>query len=141
MIELVFVIVVLGILAAIAIPRLAATRDDAQIAKGRSDVAAVRSAIVSERQGRLLQGNSQYINQLHNSSTTSILFDGNGSSTLLQYGIQAENKNGHWRLDNGKYVFKVMNVDVPFTYTSTNGKLDCNTTDGTSGAMCKALVQ
>ena len=30
MIELVFVIVILGILAAVAIPRLAATRDDAQ---------------------------------------------------------------------------------------------------------------
>jgi general secretion pathway protein G len=32
MIELIFVIVILGILAAVAIPKLAATRDDAQIA-------------------------------------------------------------------------------------------------------------
>ena len=32
MIELIFVIVILGILAAVAIPRLAATRDDAKIA-------------------------------------------------------------------------------------------------------------
>lgn len=32
MIELIFVIVILGILAAVAIPRLAATRDDAQVA-------------------------------------------------------------------------------------------------------------
>ncbi|MDQ7068927.1 MAG: prepilin-type N-terminal cleavage/methylation domain-containing protein [Sulfurimonas sp.] len=31
MIELIFVIVILGILAAVAIPKLAATRDDAQI--------------------------------------------------------------------------------------------------------------
>ncbi|MFA7610428.1 MAG: type II secretion system protein [Sulfurimonas sp.] len=31
MIELIFVIVILGILAAVAIPRLAATRDDARI--------------------------------------------------------------------------------------------------------------
>ncbi|MSN97145.1 prepilin-type N-terminal cleavage/methylation domain-containing protein, partial [Campylobacter sp. FMV-PI01] len=30
MIELIFVIVILGILAAVAIPRLAATRDDAE---------------------------------------------------------------------------------------------------------------
>src|SRR3989338_9318812 len=93
MIEVVFVIVVLGILAAIAIPRLAATRDDAQIAKGRSDVAAIRAAIVSERQGRLLQGQSNYINQLHSGSTgsKSSLFDTNGSSTLLQYGIATQN--------------------------------------------------
>ncbi|NWF67264.1 MAG: type II secretion system protein, partial [Campylobacterales bacterium] len=36
MLELVFVIVVLGVLASIAIPRLGATRDDAQIAKAKS---------------------------------------------------------------------------------------------------------
>ena len=33
MIELIFVIVILGILAAVAIPRLAATRDDAEVSK------------------------------------------------------------------------------------------------------------
>jgi general secretion pathway protein G len=38
MIELIFVIVILGILAAVAIPRLTATRDDAQIAKGLTEV-------------------------------------------------------------------------------------------------------
>ncbi|MDR1284596.1 MAG: type II secretion system GspH family protein [Campylobacteraceae bacterium] len=38
MIELIFVIVILGILAAVAIPRLAATRDDANIAKGLTEV-------------------------------------------------------------------------------------------------------
>ena len=39
MIELIFVIVILGILAAVAIPRLAATRDDAEISKVASNVA------------------------------------------------------------------------------------------------------
>ena len=43
MIELIFVIVILGILAAVAIPKLAATRDDAKIAKGASDVATLIS--------------------------------------------------------------------------------------------------
>ncbi len=33
MIELIFVIVIIGILAAVAIPRLAATRDDAKISQ------------------------------------------------------------------------------------------------------------
>ena len=40
MIELIFVIVILGILAAVAIPKLAATRDDAKVSKGASNVAA-----------------------------------------------------------------------------------------------------
>ena len=39
MIELIFVIVILGILAAVAIPKLAATRDDAQAAKAASNLA------------------------------------------------------------------------------------------------------
>jgi prepilin-type N-terminal cleavage/methylation domain-containing protein len=39
MIELIFVIVIIGILAAVAIPKLAATRDDAQDAKKKSNVA------------------------------------------------------------------------------------------------------
>lgn len=39
MIELIFVIVILGILAAVAIPRLAATRDDANIAKAAQELA------------------------------------------------------------------------------------------------------
>ncbi len=38
MIELIFVIVIIGILAAIAIPRLAATRDDAEISKAVSNL-------------------------------------------------------------------------------------------------------
>lgn len=39
MIELIFVIVILGILAAVAIPRLSATRDDANVAKAATDIA------------------------------------------------------------------------------------------------------
>jgi len=43
MIELIFVIVILGILAAVAIPKLAATRDDATIAKIATNAANVVS--------------------------------------------------------------------------------------------------
>ncbi len=38
MIELIFVIVILGILAAVAIPKLAATRDDAKLSTARSNL-------------------------------------------------------------------------------------------------------
>ena len=38
MIELIFVIVILGILATVAIPKLAATRDDAEIAKTATNI-------------------------------------------------------------------------------------------------------
>jgi len=47
MIELIFVIVIIGILAAVAIPKLAATRDDAQDAKVRSDTATCVSDMIT----------------------------------------------------------------------------------------------
>ena len=43
MIELIFVIVILGILAAVAIPRLAATRDDAELAKVTTNLTTLMS--------------------------------------------------------------------------------------------------
>jgi len=143
MIELVFVIVVLGILAAIAIPKFSATRVDAQVSKGRSDISSIRSAIMTERQSRLIKGDSDWINSL--SHGTSTLFDGNGTATtdakLLMYGITSGTTNGHWSTsDNASpyihYTYKVGDEDCDFTYTPSDGKfsLDTNTT------ICNKLV-
>jgi len=56
MIELVFVVVIIGILASVAIPRLSATRDDAELTKGRTLLSAVRDSLSIERQQRILRG-------------------------------------------------------------------------------------
>lgn len=144
MIELVFVIVVIGILASIAIPRLAGTRDDAQITKGRSDVAAIRSAIVSERQGRLLQGNSAFIAALDdaNYDAGQELFDGN-ATTLLQYPIISANGNGHWmKTGAASYTFTAMGTSVTFNYTQANGTFTCGRTTGSTAqqTLCRQLI-
>jgi len=47
MIELIFVIVIIGILAAVAIPKLAATRDDAKDSKVKANVATCIQDLVS----------------------------------------------------------------------------------------------
>ena len=47
MIELIFVIVILGVLASVAIPRLAATRDDAEVAKAATNLATAVSDIAA----------------------------------------------------------------------------------------------
>lgn len=143
MVELIFVIVILGILAGIAVPKIAATRDDAEIAKGRSDIASIRSAIVSERQSRLILGSSIYIDKLHSSGTS--YFDGNGSSTLLMYGLTPRAADGHWHDANisnntpGSFIvtykFRVLGEDNLFTYTQADGTFDC-----TSAPSCSLLT-
>ena len=133
MIELVFVIVVLGILAAIAIPKFAATRTDAIIAKGRSDVASIRSGIINERQSRLIKGDVTFIDPA-NLSTSDGLFAG-----VLTYPIKDSSADGHWhKVDNNTYTFKVGDQTCTFIYTQSTGRFDLNTTGST---ICSKLVE
>ena len=134
MIEMIFVMVIIGILASIALPKFAATRTDAQITKARADISSIRSAIMTERQSRLITGDSQFIPVLHSSSTS--FFDGNGSLSLLTYAIVPQNADGHWHtaVTTGSsgaftttYQFKLLGVDNTFTYTQSDGKFDCLT--------------
>lgn len=141
MIEVVFVIVILGILAAIAIPRFAATRIDAEISKGRADIASVRSAIVSERQVRLITGDSTWITLTdmdQNGTGTDPLFGG-----VLMYPVNNEaGRNGQWSATpkSGTYVYRAGSVNVTFTYNATTGIFTCDTTNATYGTMCDNLL-
>ncbi|WP_457743646.1 type IV pilin protein [Sulfurimonas sp.] len=133
MIELVFVIVVLGILSAIALPKFAATKNLADIAKGRSDVMSIRSAILTERQSQLIKGINTYIPKLSDNANT--LFTGDGTRKLLLYGITANTVNG-WSGSNGTYTFKVNGSSNTFKYTPADGKFVC-----TNGAECTKLTK
>ncbi|MFT7003032.1 MAG: general secretion pathway protein G [Sulfurimonas sp.] len=124
MIELVFVIVILGILAAVAIPKFAATRTDAEIAKGRSDIASVRSGIVSERQVRLIKGDSAYISGIE-------LNNGGLFAGVLMYPVTDKNTSGNWTSTGtdtnatSTYNYNVSGTNVGFTYTQSDGKFVC----------------
>ena len=145
MIEAVFVIVVLGILAAIAVPKFAATRTDAHISKGRADIASIRSAIVSERQVRLIQGDSAWISKLHSSTTS--FFDNNGtaSCSLLMYGVTPEDKDGHWHSyaagtgGTHTYKFKLEGSNNLFTYDPDDGTFTCQ--EDSTAPRCKELTR
>ena len=147
MIEMIFVIVVLGILASIAIPKFAATRTDAEITKGRADVAAIRSSIINERQTRLIKGDSSFVNILYNANG---YFDSNGTAStdakLLMYPIQPQDKDGHWHSATttssvagasvSTYKYKILDEDTTFTYTQSDGKFTCSRTD----THCSKLI-
>lgn len=127
MVELVFVIVILGILAAVAIPRLAATRVDAEITKGIADVSSIRSAIVTERQGRLITGTNTFIAN----GTGADQMDENGLfGGVLTYPLaNTANTNGKWSATagSGTYVYRIGGVDTTFTYASGTGLFTCAT--------------
>lgn len=146
MIELVFVIVVLGILAAVAIPRLAATRGDAQITKGRSDVTAIRSGIALQKSRRMLEGVTPFIptvldNIAAASNDGDRLFnhsDGN-TSNILEYPIFSQaNRDGAWaKTGANTYDFRVGGIATTFTYDNVNGLFNCNA----NTANCNELTR
>ena len=143
MVELVFVIVILGILASIAIPRFAASRSDAEVAKIRSDVAAVRSAIINERQLRLFRGQRNFVATLDDGATAGAsgeeIFgdDGNAATgILLQYPIITKAlagggpAPGHWiKSGNNTYQANAGGAVATFTYNPVDGTFDCNHAD------------
>ena len=108
MVELVFVIVVIGILASIAIPKFAATRDDAIIAKARSTVATIRTGLATLRQKNILKGDF-----------TNLTVD-NIKNDVLDYGLKEckdSSEKACWTIDstNNTMTFKMPNgTDVEF---------------------------
>jgi len=80
MIELIFVIIVVGILSAVALPKLSATRDDAIISKARTTVASIRTVLTTEKQKRILRGNFDDMNKTFVGDDSSSVF-----INLLEY--------------------------------------------------------
>lgn len=149
MIELVFVIVVLGILASFAIPKLAATRDDAHISKAVSTIAAVRSGVISERQSRLFRGDNRFINHIDSlgagaAAAGSMIFDHNGTpaNNILTYGVVTETGSGGWmKTATDQYTFTLGGTSAIFTYTQADGIFTCNrAAAGAAGELCRNLV-
>ncbi|MDR3178351.1 MAG: type II secretion system GspH family protein [Campylobacteraceae bacterium] len=136
MVELVFVIVILGILASIAVPRLAASRDDAVLAKGKADISAIRSSIDLKRSQNLLSGVPTFPD-LNRTADLSRLFDG-----VLDYPI--DNGASGWRAEsNTRYTYRLENVDVVFEYDNRNGVFTCvdKNSDDTAKKLCNQLTQ
>jgi general secretion pathway protein G len=88
MVELIFVIVIIGILASVAIPRLAATRDDAEISKARVLISSIQNAVNMERQKRILRGDFNPIFRLTDSNADGVRifngFDGDTNQRILE---------------------------------------------------------
>jgi len=141
MLELIFVIVVIGILSAVAIPKFAMNRNDAIVAKAKNTVTAIRNAVATERQQRILKGSFAPVFKLSNSSGTDVpifdAFDGNTTNSVLQYSLQAcktATSEGCWRETTtgsagspvSEYTYN-MPITGSVVFELKNNRFDCKT--------------
>lgn len=139
LIELVFVIVILGILAGVAVPKLVGTREDATISKMRADVSAIRSGIQTKRAEMLMRGNTNYPEL--ETKGSNVLF-----SNILTNGVYKtkNEKNGWEKIEDNTYKAYISGKSTIFKYNingnvpnSSLGSFDCNHVD----EVCKKLAE
>jgi len=128
MLELVFVIIVIGILAGMAIPRLFNGITEAEIAKIKTDVATIRSAIATKYGKNIMEGKNE-CPSLENTTTdpdNKTLFEG-----IMTYPIKRNVGDVKWDGDGTDYsVTMGKDTTIYFKYdnkTSNNCKFECDT--------------
>lgn len=130
MIELVFVIVALGILAMVALPRLASSKEDAELTRVKAEIAAIRSAIQTHRGANLLaQKGNGYPEKLDEKKIEEIT---NGTKLSKKY----------WNVnDSGNQLtVTIAGNTTTFTYDKTKGSLTCKkTTPNQSDPLCDKI--
>lgn len=152
MVELIFVIVIIGILAGIAIPKFSDTKDAAEIGVAKSTIASVKTAIATERQLRVLRGDFTVISALDADGGAFSKFskddDGKGvSRDVLESTIPlcGTDEKGCWSsVANGAgttaspsvYTYK-MPDGTTVAFNLEDGRFKCNPSD----AGCKKLTQ
>ena len=123
-IELVFVIVILGILAMVALPRLVSSKEDAEITRVKAEIAAIRSGIQTYRGANLLaQKDSKYPEKLNRETIEKIT---NGTKLSRNWSVNEEGDQ-----------LSVAIADRPatFNYDNKTGRLTCKESD----ALCLEL--
>jgi general secretion pathway protein G len=120
--ELVFVIVVLGILASIALPKLWVTRDDAVVVKVRSDVSTIRSSISTKYGKNIMEGRDE-CPSLEKDSNDNQLFEG-----VLTYPIKKNSGAVKWDGNGSDYNVTINGKVITFKYlnnSENNCKFEC----------------
>jgi len=145
-IELVFVIVVLGILSAVALPKFQGVRNQADIVNAKAQLSTIRAAIANDRQRRLILGCSDYagIGDATSTCANGTVHDDINRDTTGGTGLfggvlttpitNADDVNvvGKWYSADrtlGVFSYKVGDDDATtFTYEDTNGTIRCTQT-------------
>ena len=131
MIELVFAITVIGILAVVAVPKLAPIINDAQTGKAKATLASVRSAVATERQKRMLQGKyDDPISDLGNATYAFSVFDNDSNKSVLDYPIancSGDSSSACWkRVDATHYRYQFTSASDAAKFKLFKNRFDCD---------------
>ena len=131
--ELVFVIVVIGILSAIAIPKFQESSIAAHDAKARSQIISVMSSIAAERQKRILRGDFTPITDLGDATDAFNLMSPDGNSNqaaVVQSPISncGSGEKGCWTRSGTSYVYTFADSGTA-DFRLQNSKLVCDNDD------------
>lgn len=156
MMEIIFVIVIIGILAGVAIPKLFVGRDDAQILKLKETLALIRSGIEQYKQNSLYtDGTSKYPDGLcldakRDKGTTCNVNMKNSNSFFaavlknpVTFGTTKDTWNGYTNgVTNETFIYYVDNNanGYVFEYDKNKGTFKClNSYPGAKVLPCKKL--
>jgi len=161
LIELIFVIVIIGLLASIAIPKFMHTKVGASISSVKSVVSSLRTAIETKHgewminddldttDGYTPQGYPQKLDEANEKKSGENLFIGTTKLTLLKNPIKSCLDNDCWykykaddtdsNISYYSYIFnKESNITIE--YNGSNGKIECNG-DGSMGIdECNSII-
>lgn len=138
MLELIFVMLIVGILSSVAISRLYTNRDDAIITKAKDTLASVRASIAAQKQKRVLSGNFSHIATLSTDDRVFGGFDGDETKPVLDYGVNTCSEAQPiecWEHLDKEYIF-VYSTNVKCLFQLDNDRLLSKNGDNT---ICKKL--
>ena len=134
LIELIFAIAIISIIAIVSLPKLGSSLDKTNLIKIKSDVAMIRESLYQYRDKQILQNQNILMDNLEQGNE--VLFD-----KILQYPILNSSvaKSGNWsKISNSKYnVWITSEVGLEFDYDSSTFSFDCDFRD----KYCEELTQ
>jgi general secretion pathway protein G len=134
--ELIFVIVIIGILTAIAVPKFTGVAKSAYVSKGKNTLAIVRSAIATEKQKKILKGDYNDIVISNDTGRVFTQFDDENGTKILDNDLPSCSSLGCWYSSNAvDYTFHT-DDDETCTYKLENNHF----VDKTNGG-CKKLEE
>lgn len=119
LIELVFVIVILGILAAVALPRFGDITDDAQRSKERADATSIETAIQTVRGRAILDANTAVAGTDVDQDQTLTYVEGQAVRTVVasNYPASLNHLNGNPSANNEEGTFEAVLAKAPQGWT------------------------